>query len=48
MGFVLAGVVIMGIVQNAMNLLQIETFYQYMVRGVILLVAVALDKLKRR
>ncbi|MBS1722158.1 MAG: L-arabinose ABC transporter permease AraH [Armatimonadetes bacterium] len=48
MAFVVAGVVIMGIVQNAMNLLQIEPFYQYMVRGAILLVAVALDKFKRR
>lgn len=48
MVFVVSGVVIMGIVQNAMNLLQIEPFYQYMVRGVILLAAVALDKLKQR
>jgi len=48
MVFVVSGVVIMGIVQNAMNLLQIEPFYQYMVRGVILLAAVALDKLKQK
>ncbi len=47
MTFVLSGVLILGIVQNSMNLLQIEPFYQYMVRGVILLAAVALDKLKR-
>lgn len=46
--FVISGVLIMGIVQNAMNLLQIEPFYQYMVRGAILLAAVALDKLKQR
>lgn len=48
MTFVVSGVLIMGIVQNAMNLMQIEPFYQYMVRGVILLAAVALDKLKQR
>jgi len=35
-------------VQNAMNLLNIDAFYQYMVRGGILLLAVALDQLRRR
>ena len=47
-GFVIAGVLIMGVVQNAMNLLNIPPFYQYVARGVILLVAVMLDRLKRR
>jgi len=42
------GVLIMGTVQNAMNLLNIDAFYQYMVRGGILLLAVALDQLRRR
>jgi L-arabinose transport system permease protein len=41
------GVLIMGTVQNAMNLLNIDAFYQYVVRGGILLLAVALDQLKR-
>lgn len=47
-GAVVAGVLIMGIVQNAMNLLNIPTFYQYVARGLILLGAVMLDRFKRR
>ena len=47
-GSVIAGVLIMGIVQNAMNLLNIPPFYQYVARGVILLGAVMLDRLKQR
>lgn len=45
---VLVGVLIMGTVQNAMNLLNIDTFYQYLVRGGILLAAVLVDQLKHR
>ena len=48
MGFVIAGVLIMGIVQNAMNLLNVATFYQYVARGLILLAAVLFDRWKRR
>lgn len=45
---VIVGVVIMGTVQNAMNLLNIPTFYQYVARGVILLLAVLFDQLKQK
>ena len=45
---VVAGVLIMGLVQNAMNLLNIPPFYQYVARGCILLTAVMLDRLKQR
>ncbi len=45
---VIVGVIIMGTVQNAMNLLNIPTFYQYVVRGIILLLAVLFDQLKQR
>lgn len=38
------GVLIMGTVANAMNLLNIDTFYQYVVRGSILLAAVLFDR----
>jgi len=48
MAFVIAGVLIMGIVQNAMNLRNIEPFYQYVARGGILLGAVLFDRWKRR
>ena len=47
-GAVIAGVLIMGLVQNAMNLLNIPPFYQYVARGLILLGAVMLDRLKQR
>ncbi len=46
MSFVIAGVLIMGVVQNAMNLLNIGSQYQYAVRGFILLSAVIIDRLK--
>ena len=48
MGFVVAGVLIMGVVQNAMNLLNVPTFYQYVARGLILLAAVLFDRWKHR
>ncbi|MCE5252471.1 L-arabinose ABC transporter permease AraH [bacterium] len=44
----IVGVLIMGTVQNAMNLLNIPTFYQYVARGIILLLAVLFDQLKHR
>lgn len=46
-GGVLVGVVIMGAAQNALNLLEVPTFYQYIVRGGILLVAVILDRMRQ-
>lgn len=45
---VLIGVLIMGTVQNAMSLMNIDAFYQYLVRGAILLIAVLVDQLKNR
>ena len=42
------GVLIMGIVQNAMNLMNIQAFWQLVVSGCILLLAVVLDRLRRR
>lgn len=47
MSGVLVGVLIMGTVQNAMNLLNIPPFYQYVASGLILLAAVMLDRLKQ-
>jgi L-arabinose transport system permease protein len=48
MAFVIAGVLIMGIVQNSMNLLNISPGYQYVARGAILLAAVLFDRWKSR
>jgi len=38
----------MGTVQNALNLMNVPTFYQYVVRGVILLLAVLFDQVKQK
>jgi L-arabinose transport system permease protein len=43
----IVGVLIMGSVQNAMNLLGIPTFYQYLAKGVILLLAVIFDQVRQ-
>lgn len=48
MGGAVVGVLIMGTVQNAMNLSNVPTFYQYVARGLILLAAVGFDQWKRR
>ncbi len=45
---VVAGVLILGTVENAMNLLNISTFTQYIVRGSILLAAINLDQYKQK
>ena len=45
---VLIGVLIMGTAENVMNLLNIDAFYQYVVRGAILLGAVLVDQLRNR
>jgi L-arabinose transport system permease protein len=45
---VIVGVLIMGTVQNAMNLLNIPAFYQYVARGLILLGAVLFDRFKQK
>lgn len=46
--YVIAGVLILGTVENAMNLLNISPFSQYVVRGVILLAAVIFDRYKQK
>ena len=47
LSFVIAGVFIMGVVQNAMNLKNVDPFYQYVVSGTILLLAVLFDRVKQ-
>ncbi|HEY3266394.1 MAG TPA: L-arabinose ABC transporter permease AraH [Armatimonadota bacterium] len=44
---VAVGVLIMGTVQNAMNLMNVPTFWQYVARGMILLAAVIFDRWRR-
>lgn len=43
-----AGILILGTVENAMNLLNISPFSQYVVRGLILLAAVIFDRYKQK
>lgn len=47
-GGVIVGVMIMGATQNALNLMGVQTFYQFVVNGAILLAAVILDQLRQR
>ncbi|MFM0291170.1 L-arabinose ABC transporter permease AraH [Paraburkholderia megapolitana] len=44
---VIVGVLIMGSVQDAMSLMNVPTFYQYLIRGGILLLAVLFDQIRR-
>ncbi|MFG1172641.1 L-arabinose ABC transporter permease AraH [Erwiniaceae bacterium CAU 1747] len=46
--YVIAGVLILGTVENAMNLMNISPFSQYVVRGLILLAAVIFDRYKQK
>jgi len=46
--YVVAGVLILGTIENAMNLLNISPFTQYVVRGMILLAAVIFDRYKQK
>jgi L-arabinose transport system permease protein len=48
MSGVIVGVLIMGSVQNAMNLKNIPTFYQLVATGVILLAAVGFDRVRQK
>lgn len=45
--YVIAGVLILGLMENAMNLPNISPFAQYVVRGLILLAAVLFDRYKQ-
>ena len=44
----LVGVLILSVLNNGMNLLNVNTFYTGVVRGVVILIAVLLDTLKNR
>lgn len=42
------GVAIMGIIQNGLGMLNVETMFQLMITGAIIIIAVATDELKKR
>lgn len=45
---VIAGVLIMGVLSNGMTLLNLDQYWQWVVRGVVLLFAVAFDNVQRK
>ena len=47
-GGTMIGVLIMGSLSNGMNLLGINSFWQYVVKGVVILFAVYIDVIKKR
>jgi ribose transport system permease protein len=48
MGGTVIGVLIMGALSNGLNLLGINSFWQYVVKGVVILMAVYIDVIKKR
>lgn len=48
MGGTVLGVLVMGVLNNGLTILNIDSFYQYVARGTVLLVAVALDQFGQR
>ena len=48
MGGTLIGVLIMGVINNALNLLNVSANYQDVARGAIIFVAVLLDTIRKR
>ncbi|MCC7209775.1 MAG: ABC transporter permease [Anaerolineae bacterium] len=44
----LAGVLILGMISNGLNLLQVNPFYQYIIKGLVILFAILMDQWGRR
>jgi predicted ABC-type sugar transport system permease subunit len=44
----LIGALLIGVVSNGLNLLGVQPYWQMIVKGMIVILAVLLDKLKRR
>lgn len=47
-GGTIIGVLVLGVLTNGLNLLNINSFWQYIIKGIIILLAVYLDILKKR
>ena len=48
LGGTIIGVLVLGVLTNGLNLLNINSFWQYIIKGIIILLAVYLDILKKR
>jgi ribose/xylose/arabinose/galactoside ABC-type transport system permease subunit len=44
----IAGVLILGMISNGLNLLQVNPFYQYIIKGLIILFAILMDQWGRK
>ena len=44
----LIGALLMGVLRNGLNLLNIQSYYQQLVIGAVIVLAVAVDKLRKR
>ena len=42
------GVLVMGVINNGLNLLNVSTYWQYVAKGAIILIAVMVDWMKQR
>nr|WP_314733373.1 hypothetical protein [Anaerobacillus sp. CMMVII] len=47
-GGTVIGALIIGVLSNGLNLMGVSSFWQYIVKGVVILVAVYADVIKRR
>lgn len=47
-GGTLLGVLVLGVVNNGLSILQVDSFYQYLARGGVLVIAVVLDEMNTR
>lgn len=48
LGGVILGAFLIGIISNGLNLIRVSSFWQYVVKGIIILIAVYLDIMRRR
>lgn len=48
LGGTLIGVLVIGVLNNALNLLNVNSFWQYIVKGIVILIAVYMDFIKRQ
>ena len=42
------GILVIGVLNNGLNLLHVNSFWQYVARGVVILLAVYVDLLRKR
>ena len=48
LGGVILGSLLIGIISNGLNLIRVSSFWQYVVKGIIILIAVYMDMYRKR